>query len=44
MDTFTLPYGKQIADGNLMCDTGHFNPGLCDNLEGWDGMGDGREV
>ena len=27
-----------------MYDTGNPKPGLCDNLEGWDGAGDGREV
>ena len=27
-----------------MYDTGNPKPGLCDNLEGWDGEGGGREV
>ena len=30
----TLLYVKQTASGDL----------LCDNLEAWDGVGDGREV
>ena len=25
-------------------DAGNPKPGLCDNLEGWDGVEDGREV
>ena len=32
-----------IAGGNLLRDTGSSNPVLCDNLEGWDGVGGGRE-
>ena len=32
----TLPYVKQIANGNLLCDSGNSNR-LCINLEGWDG-------
>ena len=36
METYTLPYLKQIASGNLLCDTV-----LCDNLEEWGG-GSGR--
>ena len=30
--------------GNLLCRHRELNSVLCDNLEGWDGMGDGREV
>ena len=33
-----------MACGNLLCDAGTSNPVLCDNLEGWDGVGGGREV
>ena len=44
METYTVPFVKQRASGNLLCDSGNSNPVLCDNLEGWDGMGDGREV
>ena len=40
----TLPYVKQIVSGNLLYDVGSSNPVLCDNLEGWDGVGSGREV
>ena len=35
--TYTLPYVKQIASGNLLYVTGSSNLVLCDNLEG--GMG-----
>ena len=42
MQTYTLLYVKQIASGNFLCDTGR-SPVLHDNLEGWDGVGDGRE-
>ena len=42
--TYTLPYVKQIASGNLLYDAENSNPVLCDNLEGWDGMGGRREV
>ena len=38
-----LPYVKEIANGNLLCDS-ELNQGLCINLEGWGGEGDGREV
>ena len=31
METYTLPYGKQTARGNLLHDSGG-----CDNLERWD--------
>ena len=41
MEAYTLPYVKQIANGNLMCDTGSSNLVLCDNLER---CGDRREV
>ena len=37
----TLLYVKQIVDGNLLR---KLKQGLCVNLEGWDGEGDGREV
>ena len=35
---------KQIASGSLLHDAGSSNLVLWDNLEGWDGVGDGREV
>ena len=41
METYTLPYVKQIASGNVLCDT---RVVVCENLEGWDGVGDGRKV
>ena len=34
---------KQIASGNLLYDTGSSDPVLCDNLEGWGGVGGGRK-
>ena len=39
-----LPYVKQIANGNLLYGSGNSKQGLCINVEGWDGEGDGREV
>ena len=39
IEAYTLPYIKYIASGHLLCDAM-----LCDNLEGWDGVGAGREV
>ena len=33
-----------MASGNLLYAAGSSNPVLCDNREGWDGMGGGREV
>ena len=44
METYTLPYVKQIASGNLLCDAGSSNLVLCDYLKGWDEVGSGREV
>ena len=37
-DTDTSQNVTQTASGNLLDDTGSSNPGLCDNLEGWDGV------
>ena len=39
----TLPYVKEIANGNLLYGSGNSN-GICINLEGWDAGGDGTEV
>ena len=33
-----------MASGHLLYDAGSSNSVLCDNLEQWDGVGDGREV
>ena len=44
IETHTLPYIKRIASGNLLSDTGSSNLVLCDNLDGWDGVGAGKEV
>ena len=41
METYTLPYVKQIASGSLLYNSGNPKPGLCENLEGWDGVGGG---
>ena len=38
-------YVKWIASGNLLYDSGTSRSSLlCDNLEGWDVVGGGREV
>ena len=34
METYTLPYLKQRASGNLFDDVGSSNQALCDNLRG----------
>ena len=47
IETYTLQNiisAKQIASGNLLCDVGNPKPVLCDNIEGWDGEGSGREA
>ena len=44
METYTSPYVKETASGNLLYDAGSSNLVLCDNLEGWDRVGGGREV
>ena len=44
METYTLPYVKQLAGENLLQDAGSSSLGFCDNLKGWDGVGGGREV
>ena len=35
---------KQTANGNLLCDSGNSNGGLCNNLEGWELTGRAREI
>ena len=37
-----LPYVKQIANREFAVWLGKLKQGLCINLEGWDGEGDGR--
>ena len=44
IEIYTLPYVKQISSRNLLHDTGSSNPVLCDYVEVWDAVGDGREV
>ena len=45
METNTcIPCVKQPASGNLLYDSGSANLVLCDNAEGRDGVGGGREV
>ena len=36
METYTLPYVKEITSGNLLYDAGNSNLVFCDNLEGRD--------
>ena len=40
----TSPYVKQIVNGNLLYGSRNLNRVSVINLEGWDGVGDGREV
>ena len=40
-ETCTLSYVKQTTSGKLLYDRGSSNSVLCDNLERWDGVGDG---
>ena len=42
MHAYTLPYVKQIASGNLLCDSGNSDWSSVDNLEGWDEVGGSR--
>ena len=43
IETYTSPCVKKTASGNLLYDAGSSNLVLCDNLEGWDGVGGGRQ-
>ena len=44
METYILPYVKQIGSGNLLYEAGNPQAVLCDNLEGRDGVGGGMKV
>ena len=44
IETYTIQYAIQIASSNLLYDAGNPKLTLCDNIEGWDGEGGGREV
>ena len=44
METYTPSSAKHMASGNLLYDSGNSKQGLCNNLEGWDWEGDGRQV
>ena len=44
IETYTLPYVKLIASGNLLYYAGSSKLVLCDSLEGLDRVGGGREV
>ena len=44
MEPYTLPSVKQIASENLRYEAGSSSQVLCDNLDGWDGKGGGREI
>ena len=37
IETYTLPYVKQMSSASLMSDTGNPKPVLCNNLEGQGG-------
>ena len=41
IETYTLPYAKQIASGSLLYDAGNPKLRLWDNLEEWHGAGGG---
>ena len=43
-ETHKVPYVQQTDSGGWLCDSGSSNPGLCDNLEGWGGVGGESEV
>ena len=42
METY-ITICKTDTNGNLLCGSGN-STGLCINLEGWDGEGEGRKV
>ena len=44
IETCILPYVKQISSPSLMHETGHSKSVHCDNPEGWEGRGVGREL
>ena len=44
IEIYTLPYVKYITSGTMLCDADSSNLMFCDNLEGWDGVGGGREA
>ena len=44
IETYTLPYAKQIDIESLMYNAGLPKLVICDNLEGWGGEEDGRRV
>ena len=43
IEIYTLPYAKYIARGKLLYNTGSSTQ-CFDDLEGWGGVGSGREV
>ena len=44
IETYILPYVKQMTSPSLMHETGHSNPVHWDNPKGWGGEGGGRGV
>ena len=42
IETYTLPYVKPIAGGNLLYDAGNPKPLLSDSQDWWEGVGGGR--
>ena len=43
-ETYTLPYVKPLAGGNLLYDAGNPKPLLSDSQDWWEGAGSGKEV
>ena len=44
LEAYTSLYAKQPASGNLLYEAGGSNQVLCDNLDGLDAKGGGREI
>ena len=44
METYTSPYVKLDSWGEFAIWLRELKLGLCDNVEGWDGVGGGREL
>ena len=44
VETYILPYVKEMTSASLRHEAGHSKPVLWDNPEGWGGKGEGRGV
>ena len=44
METYTLHYIKYIGSGSLLYNSLNSNQDFCNNLEGWESVGGGREI